>query len=139
MIDFLTSEQRSAFMARIRRKDTSPERAVRRLLHRLGYRYRLHHPDLPGCPDIVFTRRRLAIFVHGCFWHAHEDCRRARIPKTRSDYWKAKFQRNKARDERDQKSLRELGWKPYVIWECETGDVEFLEALFRGIIGKTKV
>src|SRR5262245_30962610 len=98
MADPLSPEMRSAFMARIRGVDTQPELVVRRLLHGMGYRYRLHYSKLPGRPDLAFPSRRKVIFVHGCFWHSHEQCEFARVPKTRPDYWLAKFERNKARD-----------------------------------------
>ena len=111
--------ERSALMARVGPKDTKPEMAVRRLLHDLGYRYRLHRRDLPGTPDICFPARRKAIFVHGCFWHRHEGCRRTTTPKTRAAFWNEKFQQNIARDHRKIAALRELGWDVLVVWECE--------------------
>jgi DNA mismatch endonuclease (patch repair protein) len=112
--------RRSALMARIRSRDTKPEIAVRRLLHSLGYRFRLHRRDLPGRPDIVLPRHRLAIFVHGCFWHQHPDCRLASRPKTRQDYWGPKLAGNVSRDQIAQESLRSLGWRVAVVWECDT-------------------
>ena len=112
--------ERSALMARIRGRDTGPEMAVRRLLYGLGYRYRLHVRDLPGRPDIVFRRRRKVIFVHGCFWHQHEGCRKATIPRTRVAFWRRKFRRNKERDTVSLQALGALGWKALVVWECET-------------------
>jgi len=113
-------------MALIGTKDTRPELAVRRLLHRLGYRYRLHRRDLPGRPDICFLGRRKAIFVHGCFWHRHDGCRRTTTPKTRTSFWKAKFARNVARDRMNLTDLGRLGWEVMVVWECETTDLEGL-------------
>lgn len=113
-------------MARVGAKDTRPELAVRRLLHRLGYRYRLHRRDLPGRPDICFPGRRKAIFVHGCFWHRHDGCRRTTTPKTRTSFWKAKFERNVARDRMNLSDLGRLGWEVMVVWECETTDLEKL-------------
>ena len=107
-------------MARIRRSDTKPEWAIRRLLHRLGYRFRLQWKAAPGRPDVAFPGRRKIIFVHGCFWHQHPGCRHARIPTTRREFWEAKFARNKARDERDLKRAAAEGWDALVIWECET-------------------
>jgi DNA mismatch endonuclease (patch repair protein) len=122
LTDVFTSEQRSAVMRRVKGRDTGPERVVRRLLTGLGVRYRLQRRDLPGSPDIVLPGRRLAIFVHGCFWHGH-DCRRgARAPKANADYWAAKLARNRARDQTAQASLAELGWRTAVIWECEMKD-----------------
>lgn len=119
-MDTLTVAERSERMARIRSKDTKPELRVRQLLHRLGYRFRLHRKDLPGSPDLVFPARRKAIFVHGCFWHAHEACRLANRPKSRRSFWDAKFERNKVRDAANLKALKQGGWKVYTVWECET-------------------
>ena len=113
-------------MARVRSKDTGPELAVRRLLHRLGYRYRLHRTDLPGKPDICFPSRRKAIFVHGCFWHRHEGCARTRTPKTRTSFWERKFETNVVRDRLNIADLREIGWETMVVWECETKELEAL-------------
>lgn len=123
-IDTLTADQRSELMSRIRAKDTRPEKRVRRLLHRLGYRYRLHASDLPGRPDLVFRPRRKAIFVHGCFWHRHEGCPRNQVPKTRRKFWVNKLDGNVRRDRRNQAALRDQGWRVLVIWECETTDLE---------------
>ena len=107
-------------MARVGPKDTKPELVVRRLLHRLGYRFRLHRNDLPGTPDVCFPGRKKVIFVHGCFWHRHAGCRRATTPKTRTFFWKEKFVQNVARDHRKLTGLRRLGWHTLVVWECET-------------------
>ncbi|GAB2869064.1 very short patch repair endonuclease [Paraburkholderia jirisanensis] len=109
-------------MARVRNKHSSPEMLVRRLLHHAGYRYRLHRKDLPGTPDLVFPSRKKVIFVNGCFWHRHERCALARIPKTRVDFWTAKLNGNKERDERKISALNKLGWETFVLWECELGD-----------------
>ena len=113
---------RSAQMARVRGKDTKPEMVVRRLVHAMGYRYRLHRKDLPGKPDLVFPRLRKIIQVHGCFWHQHPDpaCRRARIPKSRREFWGPKLEGNARRDIENERALRELGWDVLVVWECET-------------------
>lgn len=113
---------RSRVMSLIRHKDTGPEMAVRRLVHGLGYRYALHRKDLPGKPDLVFRPRRKVIFVHGCYWHGHPDsaCRRARMPKTRTEFWTAKIARNAVRDAATEAALRESGWQVLTIWECET-------------------
>jgi DNA mismatch endonuclease (patch repair protein) len=116
--NLLDDEARRKMMAGFRSKDTKPEMLVRRALHRLGYRFRLHRRDLPGKPDIVLPRHRLAILVHGCFWHQHEGCRDARMPRTRQDYWSAKFQRNLERDQETAAALTALGWRVAVIWEC---------------------
>ncbi len=109
-------------MSRVRGKDTKPEMLVRRLLHRLGYRFLLHRRDLPGTPDLVFPSRRAALFVHGCFWHRHEGCRRATTPKTRVEFWQAKFRRNVERDGANYALLEIAGWKVILVWECETTD-----------------
>ena len=119
MTDTLTPEQRSKLMSRIRSRDTMPEMAVRRLVHRMGYRYRLHRRDLPGAPDLVFGPRRKVIFVHGCFWHLHQGCPQARMPKSRVDFWGPKLEGNRLRDQRNQAELERLGWEVLVIWECE--------------------
>lgn len=113
-------------MARIGSRDTKPERAVRSLLHALGYRYRLHRRDLPGTPDICFAGRKKAIFVHGCFWHRHEGCRRATMPATRVSYWEEKFRRNVVRDRRNLADLGDMEWESLVVWECETADLATL-------------
>ena len=122
-MDTLTARQRSDVMSRIRGKDTKPEMRVRRLVHAMGYRYRLHVKDLPGCPDLVFRPRRKVIFIHGCFWHRHEDCPSNRIPATHRKFWQAKLDGNVQRDRRNETTLRESGWHVLVLWECETGDI----------------
>ena len=113
-------------MRAVKSADTAPEMIVRRTLHGLGARYRLHLKDLPGKPDIVMRPRRKAIFVHGCFWHGHDCKRGARVPKTNQDYWVAKVGRNKTRDRRNLKALRQEGWKVLVVWECQTKDQQAL-------------
>jgi DNA mismatch endonuclease, patch repair protein len=126
---------RSENMRRIRSKDTTPELMVRRLLYRLGYRYRLHYTKLPGKPDIVFPGRRKVIFVHGCFWHAHQ-CRIAHQPRTKLYYWSPKLARNVERDARNQAALLSLGWETFAVWECQTrtpsGDLEKMLVAFLG-------
>lgn len=117
---------RSALMSKVKGKDTRPELVVRRTLHGLGARYRLHRKDLPGSPDIVMTSRKVALFVHGCFWHRHENCKMASTPKTREEFWNAKFDANVARDQRNAASLEQMGWRVEVIWECETKKAEQL-------------
>jgi DNA mismatch endonuclease (patch repair protein) len=114
--------ERSALMARVRDKNSKPELAVRRLVHRLGYRFRLHNRKLPGTPDLVFPRLRKAIFVHGCFWHRHRGCARTTTPKTRAVYWAQKFDCNIRRDRTKKRQLKALGWDILVVWECETFD-----------------
>lgn len=115
-------------MSAICSRDTAPELRVRRALWRHGLHYRLHAKNLPGRPDIVLRSRRIAIFVHGCLWHLHENCKLVRVPRSRPDYWPAKLARNKARDARNIEELQSLGWTVYVIWECETLHPERLEA-----------
>lgn len=121
MVDTLTPEQRSDLMSRIRAKNTKPEMFVRSVVHGMGYRYRLHRRDLPGTPDLVFPSRKKVIFMHGCFWHYHDDpdCKLARIPKSNQDFWKPKLEGNRNRDQKNEAKLRELGWEVFVIWECQ--------------------
>ena len=126
---------RAALMARIRGKDTGPERRVRSLLHRLGYRFRLHAPELPGRPDIVLRPRRAAIFVHGCFWHGHDCPRGARQPKANAAYWSAKIARNRARDAETLTALEGKGWRALTLWECELKDGASLAARLRAFLG----
>lgn len=120
---------RSETMARVRSRDTTPEMLVRRLLWRMGYRYRLHRADLPGKPDLVFPGRHKAIFVHGCFWHGHDCKRGAREPKANADYWRRKIAGNRARDARHLDVLAALGWSTLTLWECELRDEETLVRL----------
>ena len=122
MVDIFDVEKRSEIMSRIRGRNTKPELVVRRIAHALGFRFRLHRRDLPGCPDIVFPRYRAVILVHGCFWHRHPECRYAFSPKTRIQFWEEKFKGNVARDRRNELALSDLGWRFMVIWECETKD-----------------
>lgn len=125
-------------MARVRQKDTTPEMIVRRVAHGLGYRFRLHRTSLPGSPDLVFPSRRVAVFVHGCFWHRHEGCPKSTVPKTRQEYWLSKFKDNVTRDERAVAELELRGWLVIVIWECETTSPEKvagrLKAFLEGIV-----
>lgn len=127
MTDTLSSKERSKRMSLVRAKDTKPELRVRRLVYSLGYRYRLHGAGLPGKPDMVFKGRRKVIFIHGCFWHRHEGCALARLPKSRLDFWVPKLEGNKDRDIRNQKKLSAMGWKFLVIWECEINDTGKLQ------------
>jgi len=118
-MDVVGKKQRSQLMSRIRGKDTSPEMIVRRLVHSLGYRYRLHVRQLPGCPDLVFPSRRKVILVHGCFWHRHR-CRKGRsMPGTRVRFWSEKLSRNQSRDRLNRSRLRRLGWRVFIVWECQ--------------------
>ena len=123
----LTWVERFALMSRIRGKDTKPEIAVRSLLHRMGLRFRLHRRDLSGTPDIVLSGRKAVVFVHGCFWHRHEGCKDAAVPKTRTEFWQAKFAKNVERDARNRRDLKRLGWRALVVWECELKDMAKLE------------
>ena len=116
------SEVRSRIMRSVGQRDTAPEIKVRRLLYKMGYRFRLNRTDLPGKPDIVMPGRRIAIFVHGCFWHRHPQCPRASMPASNRSFWEKKFQRNRERDLENVKELIELGWRVLVVWECSTRD-----------------
>jgi DNA mismatch endonuclease (patch repair protein) len=123
-------------MARVRGKDTVPERLVRSALHRMGYRFRLHRKDLPGTPDVVIPGRKLAIFVHGCFWHSHPLCHKGRLPKSKLEYWEPKLKQNSKRDRKNLSSLRRLGWKVVIIWQCETQDMAHVEERLRDILDR---
>ena len=118
-MDKLTKERRSWNMSRIRAKDTKPEMSVRSILHRMGYRFRIHPKELPGKPDIVLPKYHTIIFVHGCFWHGHEQCKDFQPPKTRTQWWLDKINRNKEKDIENITQLKKLGWKVIVVWECE--------------------
>ncbi|MDQ3386844.1 MAG: very short patch repair endonuclease [Actinomycetota bacterium] len=121
-------------MSRVRSKDTKPEMRVRRLIHAMGYRYRLHYRNLPGSPDIVFPERSKVIFVHGCFWHRHENCRRNRTPKSSREFWSSKLERNRVRDLTNQSRLQEMGWSVLVVWECETEEAAGLPGLIMNFL-----
>jgi DNA mismatch endonuclease, patch repair protein len=125
-LDRLSPERRSENMRRIRSKDTSPEMAVRRLVHKMGFRYRLHVHALPGSPDLVFPRLLKIIQVQGCFWHQHDACPQAHIPRTRTQYWRPKLGNNRQRDRENGKKLRAAGWDVLTIWECETTEPDAL-------------
>src|ERR1700686_5044402 len=127
---------RSENMCAIRSKGMKPELAVRSLVHRLGYRFRLHRKELPGAPDLVFGPRRKVIFVHGCFWHCH-NCKRAHVPKSNSDYWDAKLERNRLRDRKHLEELAAAGWRSLVVWECETWDEGTLKRRVAAFLGGT--
>jgi DNA mismatch endonuclease (patch repair protein) len=117
--DVFSAQKRSQIMSRIRGYDTKPELIVRSIVHRMGYRFRLHLEDLPGNPDIVLPRHNKVIFIHGCFWHGHRGCQRSKRPATNVVFWQEKLDKNIQRDKRQQKELRKLGWKYLVIWQCE--------------------
>lgn len=130
-MDNLSPEHRSWNMSRIRNKNTGPEMRVRSQLHRMGYRFRLHRRDLPGKPDIILPKFHCVIFVHGCFWHRHRECRLAYTPKSRLDFWLPKFERTVQRDAEKKQQLESSGWKVHTIWECQTLDVSTLESYLR--------
>ncbi|QTO43638.1 DNA mismatch endonuclease Vsr [Burkholderia latens] len=137
-MDSLTPAERSERMSRIKGKNTKPELIVRSLVHRMGYRYRLHRKGLPGRPDLVFAKRRKVIFVHGCFWHRHEGCRLARLPKSRLDFWRPKLDANAKRDKEVELRLAELGWKVLTIWECEVKEGAALASRIRAFLDDTE-
>jgi len=132
--DSFSKEHRSWIMSRIRSKDTIAEKRTRSLLHRMGYRFRIHRIDLPGNPDIVLKKHNLIIFCHGCFWHQHSACNRASIPKTNKDYWIPKLRRNVERFKRNKEQLIEMGWRVEVVWECETKNLEKLGEKLESIL-----
>jgi DNA mismatch endonuclease (patch repair protein) len=135
MADLFTPLERSAVMRAVKGKNTAPEMVVRRIAHRLGYRFRLHVPDLAGRPDLVFPRFSKVIFVHGCFWHWHNCKRGQRMPKSRTDYWEKKLQRNQARDRRHRKALNKAGWRVLVIWECQTKNPQLVGERIQTFLG----
>lgn len=138
MVDRLSIERRSWLMSRVSSKNTSVEMRVRSAAHRRGLRFRIHRRDLPGTPDLVFPKRRVAIFVHGCFWHRHPGCKKATTPKSRIDFWNGKFDRNVERDRENLAQLAERGWRTEVIWECETKLPHLLSARLDEIFGSAK-
>lgn len=133
-MDRLSPERRSWLMSRIKGANTKPEIAVRSLLHRMGYRFRLHRRGLPGTPDIVLPVREAVVFVHGCFWHGHA-CKKTKMPKSRESYWTEKIEANRRRDARNRKSLRALGWKVVVVWECEVKKGELISRRLKKALG----
>jgi len=126
MVDVFTKEKRHEIMASVKGRDTKPERIVRSFVHRMGFRFSLHRKDLPGKPDIVLPRYGKVIFVHGCFWHAHTNCRKATIPATNTKFWMEKIAKNKLRDAKTKRQLRRDGWQVLVVWECEIARTEKL-------------
>lgn len=133
-MDSVTSARRSEIMGRVRSRDTKPEMMVRRIVHAMGYRYRLHAKDLPGRPDLVFRSRGKVVFVHGCFWHRHPGCGLARLPKSRQDFWTPKLDANRQRDVRNERALLDAGWDVLTIWECELHDIDQLKKRIRGFL-----
>lgn len=136
MVDRLTKERRSALMARVRSRNTGPELLVRSISYGLGYRHRLHRRDLPGTPDLVFPKLRCVIFVHGCFWHRHARCRKASMPKSRIEFWRQKFEKNKRRDTAAIRKLRKGGWKVLLIWECQLKNIRAVEEKMSDFLSK---
>ncbi|WP_124372940.1 very short patch repair endonuclease [Pseudomonas chlororaphis] len=135
-MDTLTPSDRSLRMAKVKSKGTKPEMVVRRLLFSMGFRYRLHDRSLPGSPDIIFKGKKKVIFVHGCFWHRHDGCPLARLPKSRLDFWVPKLEGNRERDIRTLHQLKSQGWEVLVIWECELKDLNLLEKMLYGFLGR---
>lgn len=138
MADTVTPKRRSEIMSNIRAKGMKPEMIVRRLTHAMGFRYQLHRKDLPGKPDLVFPSRRKVIFVHGCFWHQHDDpsCKIARVPQSNREYWLPKLQRNAERDTESQAQLYAMGWDTLIIWECKVRAGDPIEERIRNFLGK---
>jgi len=134
-MDNVSSEKRSEIMSHVPQKGSRPEMIVRRLVHSLGYGYRLHEKSLPGKPDLVFRGRRKVVFVHGCFWHRHPGCSMARMPKSRLEFWEPKLTSNRERDERNARLLLESGWDVLVVWECETADLDVLRLRLQAFLG----
>ena len=126
MTDTVDTKVRSWIMSKVPQRNTSPERIVRSFLHQFGYRFRLHRRDLPGSPDIVLPKHKIAVFVHGCFWHQHRGCRKSRKPTSNTDYWDQKLSENVQRDKRKNRELKKLGWQVIVVWECETRTPQLL-------------
>ena|SRR5688572_8590358 len=134
-MDKISAQRRSANMARIRSKNTAPEVILRSLIHRLGYRFRLHRTDLPGRPDLVFSSRRKIILVHGCFWHQHPGCPEGRIPNSRPEYWVSKLKRNQIRDDTNCAFLKDQGWQILIVWECELKDIAAVTKAVKKFLG----
>lgn len=134
-MDIVTPARRSMMMSRIGGKNTAPEMKVRRAAHSLGHRFRLHRREMPGSPDLVFPRKKVALFVHGCFWHRHEGCRRCYAPKSNVEFWEQKFHNNVTRDKRVTGELERMGWSVFVIWECETASADELNQKLQKVLG----
>lgn len=134
-MDTLTQDERSRVMALVRSKDTKPEQVVRRLVHHMGYRFRLHRRDLPGSPDLVFPSRRAVIFVSGCFWHRHDCPNGRRLPKSRRRWWRDKLEKNRKRDQAAQRRLYRKGWRVMVVWECQLTNIDRIQRRLEKFIG----
>ncbi len=136
MPERLTPDQRSRNMSRVRNRNTEPELVVRRALHSMGYRFRLHRKDLPGSPDIVLPKYKTVVFVHGCFWHGHPGCKKASRPATNIDFWGRKLDRNLMRDKEAREELEKLGWIVLIVWQCELKDAPKLQNRFDKLLGR---
>lgn len=136
MTDKISKERRSANMRAVPSRNTRPEIRVRQIVHRLGYRFRLHRDDLPGKPDIAFPSHQKAIFVHGCFWHQHNGCRRASVPQSNSRFWRNKLTRNAVRDAKQLVAIKKCGWQALVVWECEIKNEKLLTSRLRRFLGR---
>ena len=137
MTDTVSASERSRVMSLVKSKGSRPEMTIRRLLHGLGYRYRLHRRDLPGNPDMAFVSRKKAVFVNGCFWHNHAGCPKVRIPATNRDYWLAKLARNGERDERNRLRLQRLGWEVATVWECQLREMRAVSERLVAFLGSS--
>lgn len=135
-MDIVSVKKRSEIMSKVRSRDTKPEMFVRKIVSSLGFRYRLHNRNLPGKPDLSNATRKKAIFVHGCFWHRHANCKMASVPASNKEYWKEKFRRNKLRDQAALDALKKMGWRPLVVWECEIRQPEKLKRKLEKYVGK---
>jgi len=133
-MDSISRDRRSWNMSRIRGKDTRPELMVRSLLHRMGFRFRINRADLPGKPDIVLPKHKLAILVHGCYWHRHQGCKQCYMPKSNVPFWTKKFERNVARDTEVKEQLETMGWRTFVIWECDVSSPDVLAKLLESTL-----
>ncbi len=138
-MDTVSKKKRSEIMSRIRGRDTAPEMIVRRVAHRMGYRFRLHVRGMPGSPDLVFPSRRKAIFVHGCFWHRHKSCRHSSMPSTRVEFWRAKLRGNVVRDRRNVRQLENDSWRVLVIWECQVESRDWLSRQLVAFLEKGRI
>ncbi|MGN6227492.1 MAG: very short patch repair endonuclease [Dyella sp.] len=138
MADHVPTEKRSEIMRAVRGKDTRPERLVRSAAHRLGLRFRLHDPRLPGRPDMVLRRWKTVIFINGCYWHRHRGCRKATTPKSNVEFWEAKFAGNQKRDQRNYRQLAKLGWRVVVLWQCEVESIDKAMARLRALFALEK-
>ena len=139
MTDVFSKEKRSRIMSQIRSKSTKPEMVVRRALYSMGFRYRLHISELPGCPDIVLSKNKKAIFVHGCFWHGHDICKRSKRPETNTEFWNKKLENNIKRDGEIMEELKSLGWDVLVIWQCQTKNTSELNLKLKNFLSEDAI